>query len=58
MASRVATSETRHLAVLQKLKDDHSTKVAQLKEEVKRLEPFKSRAKVLNKEVTKLIAYL
>lgn len=32
--------------------------VALLKEEIKRLEPLESRAKVLNEEVTKLIANL
>ena len=32
--------------------------VALLKEEIKRLEPLESRSKVLNEEVTKLIANL
>ena len=50
--SRLATSEIRHKEDLKKLKDDHAAEMNRLKEKVKRLEPFESRVKVLEEEVT------
>ena len=58
IASRLATTDTRHKEALKKLKDDHVAEMSQLKEELKRFEPFESRLKVLEKEVTKLMANL
>ena len=55
-SSWLASSETYHEEALQKIQDEHLAKVTRLKEEIKRLEPLESRAKVLNKEVTKLMA--
>ena len=63
IANRLAMSKTRHKEVLKKLEDDHATEMDQMKEdmeqlngEIKRLEPFESRARVLEEEVTKLMA--
>ena len=43
---------------MKKLEDEHSAKLTRLSEEIKRLEPFESRAKVLEEEVTTLMADL
>ena len=65
IARRLVTSETRHKEALKKVKDDHVAEMGQLKEEmdrlkeeIKKLEPFESRARVLEEEMTKLIAEL
>ena len=58
IASRLATSEARHQESLKRLQDEHAIETTKLKEEIKRLEPLESRAKVLEEEVTKLMTEL
>ena len=57
-AEHLATAESHHREAMQNMKDEYSTEVTQLHEEIKRLEPFKSRANMLNGEITKLMAEL
>ena len=57
-ANQLATSEAHYQESLKKLNDEHSAVVLKLREEIKRLEPFEFRAKVLEEEVTKSMADL
>ena len=65
MANKLSTSEARHKEALKKVKDNHASEMdrlmeemSRMKEEIKRLEPFESWPRVLEEEVTKLMADL